>query len=104
LNNKYNGKRERAQWSVIETRVHDNAAVQVSELPLKIPRYSFKVGTAQLDEDTGEMRIGNRLTVFNVIDAAELLMELGQKYVDKREHRIEEIESKKAHWKRAQED
>jgi len=99
LGNRHSGKRERAQWRVIETKIKDNAAVQVSELPLKVPRYSFRVGTAQLDEDTGEMRIGNRLTVFNVEDAAELLTDLGKKYVDMREQRINEIEAKKAKWR-----
>jgi len=102
LGNRHSGKRERAQWKVVQTEVRDNAAVQVSELPLKVPRYSFKVGTAQLDEETGDMRIGNRLTVFNVLDAAELLAELGKKYVDKREARIEEIEAKKAQWREQQ--
>ena len=102
MGNKYSGKRARAEWKVIETQVRDNAAVQVSELPLKIPRYSFKVGTAQFDEETGDMRISNRLSVFNVIDAAELLATLGRKYVDMREDRIEEIEAKKARWREQQ--
>lgn len=92
---KRNGKRERAQWRVVETRIKGNAAVTVSELPLKVPRYSFKVGTAQIDEDNDEIRVGSRLTTFNVEDAVILLEELGKKYVDKREARIEELEEKK---------
>jgi hypothetical protein len=98
LGNRHSGKRERAQWKIVETKVKDDAAVQVSELPLKIPRYSFKVGTAQLDEETGDMRIGSRLTVFNVEDAAVLLTALADKYVKKRKARIKEIEDKKAAW------
>jgi hypothetical protein len=99
LGNKYNGKRERAQWAVVETKVEDNAVVQVSELPLKVPRYTFRVGTAQWDEDTGEMRIGNRLTIFNVEDAAVLLTALSEKYVKKRQDKVDEIEKKKAQWR-----
>lgn len=102
LGNKYSGKRERAQWHVVETKIQDNAVVQVSELSLKVPRFSFKVGTAQLDEETDEMRIGNRLTIFNVEDAAELLTALAKKYVKKRADRIEELEEKKAQWREKQ--
>lgn len=101
MGNNYSGKNNRVKWRIIETRVQDNAAVQVSELPLKIPRYSFKVGTAQLDEETGDMRIGPRLTSFNFEDAIELLQLLGQKYQDKREQRIEEVEAKKAEWQQS---
>ena len=98
MGNKHSGRRERPQWLVVETKVKDNVAVQVSELPLRVPRYSFKLGTAQFNEDTGEMQIGSRLTVFNVVAAAELLTEIGKKYVDKRADRINEIEAKKAAW------
>lgn len=88
----------RAQWRVIETRVKGTAAVQVSELPLRVPRYSFRVGSAQHDDKSGEMRIGPRLTVFNVQEATELLAELGKIYVDLRESKIEELEKKKEAW------
>jgi hypothetical protein len=96
--NQSNDKRERAQWRVIDTRVKENAAVQVSELPLKVPRYSFRAGTAQFDKDTNEVRIGSRLTVFNVLEAADLLREVGEKYVQLREDKIEEYEDAKRRW------
>ena len=95
MGNKYRSKQGRAQWKIIETKVKDNAVVQVSELPLNVPRYSFQVGTAQYDDETGDIRIGSRLTNFNVEEAATLLTVLAKKYVDKREARISEVEKTK---------
>jgi hypothetical protein len=95
----YPNGRQRVAWRIIETRVKGTAAVQVSELPLKVPRYSFRVGSAQIDEQGGgDMRIGPRLTIFNVQDATELLEELSKKYVDLRESKIEELEKTKEKW------
>jgi hypothetical protein len=45
------------------------------------------------------MRIGNRLTIFNVEDAAVLLTALSEKYVKKRQDKVDEIEKKKAQWR-----
>ena len=94
MGNKHKGKR--VEWQIIETKFKDNAVVQVSKLPLKIPRYSFKVGTAQFDDDTGELRIGTRLTNFNVEEAALMLTNLAKKYVGRRDARIAEVEKAKA--------
>jgi len=90
-------KKKGIKWRVIETREVEGAAVQVCELPLRIPRYSFKVGTASLEG--GSMRVGNRLTVFNAEAAALLLAELGEKYRLKRESVISEIEDAKKKWR-----
>jgi hypothetical protein len=56
-----------------------------------VPRYSFKVGTAQYDEQTQTPKIGPYLTVYNVQDAAILLKELGDKYVALREQKAAEV-------------
>ena len=56
----------KVQWRVLDTYVRGNAAIQVSELPLKVPRFSFRVGTPQYDETTGQVRISPNLTVFKM--------------------------------------
>lgn len=78
------------EWTACETRVRNTAVVQVTALPLRVPRYSFKVGTAQYDEQTQTPKIGPYLTVYNVQDAAILLKELGDKYVALREQKATE--------------
>lgn len=91
-----NHRKERPRWFVKETRVRGNAAVLVSELPLKVPRYSFKIGNVEVDEETDDIRVGSRLSIFNGEDAVELLREVVREYVDKREARIDELEEKKS--------
>ena len=93
----------KVQWRVIDTHVRGNAAIQVSELPLKVPRFSFRVGTPQYDEATGQVRISPNLTVFNVIEAAALLQELGEKYTALREEKIEHFEALKEKWQQTTE-
>lgn len=88
--------KEGPQWRPIDTRVRGQAAVQVSELPLPVPRYSFRVGTAHLSED--EVQIKSHLTVFNYEDAAQLLLEVGRKYKALREEDIEEREELRHKW------
>lgn len=90
--------KHKVQWKILRTEVRGNAAVQVSELPLKVPRFSFRVGTPQYDEVTGQVRISPNLTIFNVMEAAELLKELGEEYVSKREEKIEHFERLKEQW------
>ena len=88
-------------WKILETKVRGTAAVQISVLPLRVPRYSFRVGSAQFDEGSSEVRLGPFVTIFNFEDAADLLKELGRKYSDIRETRIEEVEAIKEQWQRA---
>lgn len=87
-------------WKILETKVRGSAAVQISVLPLRVPRYSFRVGSAQFDDQSGDVRLGPFVTIFNYEDAAELLKELGKKYSDMRESRIEEVEAIKEQWQR----
>lgn len=93
---KPNYKRKKAKWRVVETKEQDGAAVQVSELPLRIPRYSFRVGSSNFED--GALRIGTHLTSFNAESGALLLAELGEKYRLKREAKKQEIESAKQEW------
>lgn len=85
-------------WKILETKVKGTAAVQVSVLPLRVPRYSFKVGSAQFDEKSGEVRLSPFVTIFNYEDAADLLIALGKKYHDMRESKIDEVEALKEKW------
>lgn len=89
-------KPEGPEWRIIATRVKGQAAVQVSELPLPVPRYSFRVGTANFTED--EVHVKQHLTVFNYREAADLLLEVGQKYEERRKEDIEEREELRNKW------
>lgn len=89
-------KPEGPEWRIVATRVKGQAAVQVSELPLPVPRYSFRVGTANFTED--EVHVKQHLTVFNYREAAELLLEVGQKYEERRKEDIEEREELRNKW------
>ena len=88
-------------WKILETKVKGTAAVQVSVLPLRVPRYSFRVGAAVLDEQSNTMHLSPFVTIFNFEDAADLLRELGKKYSNIREARIDEVEEKKEQWQKA---
>lgn len=88
---------ERPRWRIHDTVVKgENAAVEVSILPLEVPRFSFRVGTAHFPQYEGDsIKVSPRLTIFNVQDAAELLTELAAKYTKIREEKIEELEDRK---------
>ena len=90
-------KSSKPDSEIIETKVEGQAAVQVSKLDMQIPRYTFKVGTVNFD-DQGQLRVGPRLTIHNVLDAAKLMHELGTKYVDIRETEIDKFEKMKQQW------
>ncbi len=91
--NNYRGTRPRPQntqvklsWRPVERRLGaNNAVVEVNELPLPIPRYSFKIGTAKLDDNGQIIDIQPFLNPHNVIDAADLLRMVGEKYIEIRE-------------------
>jgi hypothetical protein len=87
-----NSRRPNNRWEVVELIVRDQAAVEVSMLPLPIPRFTFRVGTAHFDPDTKMTRVGPRLTTFNAEDGAELLTEVYKKYNLIREEKIQELE------------
>lgn len=92
----YTNRRKRQEWRVIETQVKENAGVEVSMLPLPVPRFSFRVGTAHYpQEEGGEIKVSSRLTNFNVQDAIDLLEEVSAKYIQIREDAIDEIEERK---------
>jgi hypothetical protein len=88
--------RNRPMWRTLEIVVKENAAVEVSILDLKVPRFSFRVGTAHFPEnDTDSITVDTRLTIFNVRDAVELLSETEEKYTAIREAKIEKLEERK---------
>jgi hypothetical protein len=94
------GNTQNNGWKILETKVKGTAAVQVSVLPLRVPRYSFRVGTAQFDEAAGSVRLGAFVTTFNYEDAVELLKDLGKKYTALREAKIDEVEDLKERWQK----
>lgn len=73
------------QWTQVEQRVLHKAIAQVSVLhvPHGAPRYSIRVGTARVTE-SGQVILSNHISIYDAIDAATLLADLGDKYVDKR--------------------
>lgn len=96
-------RNKNVKWRVVEKALRGNAGVVVSELPLPVPRFSFQVGTIRMNEEGDDFTVGPRLSVFNAIEAAELLKELGEKYLDIREAKIDEVEKKKESWASSQE-
>lgn len=91
----------KVEWRVVETRARDGVGVEVSELPLKIPRYTFRVGSARFEKDEYGKTIciiQPRLTTFNYMEAVKLLHEVGEKYENKREDAIAEAENLKIDW------
>lgn len=86
------GRKTNHRWRVIEVRVRDQVAVEISELPLPIPRYTFRLGTAHFDPETKTTKVGTRLTTFNAEDGAELLMEVYKEYNQLREEKINQLE------------
>lgn len=93
-----------AKWQVVEKALRGNAGVVVSKLDLPVPRFSFQVGTIRMNDEGDDFTVGPRLTVFNAVEAAELLRELGEKYTDIREAKIDDIEKKKEAWASSQAD
>ena len=91
-------KSKRPEWSIVERRVNGDAGVIVSELPLPVPRYSFRVGTAKFDDEKKEMYVTPYLTVFNVDDACALLREVSDKYIEKREALKDALDAQRASW------
>jgi len=91
--------KHRPEWRIVDRRIRGDAGLVVSELPLPVPRYSFKVGTAKFDDRTGEMYLTPYLTVFNAGDACTLLQEVSDEYTRKREAVKEEIDALREQWK-----
>lgn len=96
MKNKTKGKKP--QWRIVERRARGDAGVVVSELPLPVPRYSFRVGTAKFDRDKGELYVTPFLSVFNVDDAISLLRELSEVYIEKREAVKDELDAERERW------
>lgn len=96
--NKPNGPRSRFQtqqpkmaWRPVEKRLQGNVVVEVNELPLPVPKYSFKIGTAKVDDNGQIIDIQPFLNVYNVHDAADLLRAVGDKYIAVRDEKEDEM-------------
>ena len=87
-----------AKWRPVEIRVRGNVAVEVSELPLQVPRYSFRTGTAHFDDVANDFSVKPYLTQANGIEGAELLLEVVKVYEAKRSARFAEIQERRSNW------
>ena len=68
------------KYEFLERRVRGQAFVDIFKLPLPVPRYSFKLGSARVTYDgNGEQQITiiPFLNAFSYIDAAQLLLDVG---------------------------
>lgn len=97
---RHKSKKKRPEWKIIDRVVRGDAGVIVSELPLPVPRYSFKVGTAKIDPDTEEMYVTPYLSVFNSGDAQDLLSEVTDKYTRIREDIKDDMDEKRRRWEK----
>jgi hypothetical protein len=81
-------------WRPVEKKVRGNVVCEVNELPLQVPKYSFKLGTVKFDENGQIIEVNPYLNIYNVSDAAELLREIGDKYLAVREERQRDFDSR----------
>lgn len=71
------------KYQFLERRVRGQACVDIFVLPLPVPRYSFKLGSARViygDDEQGEVDIIPYLNSFSYKDAADLLTEVGAEF------------------------
>ena len=71
------------KYQFMERRVRGQAYVDIHVLPLPVPRYSYKVGSARITyTETGERQIDTipYVNAFSYRDASELLKEIGDEF------------------------
>lgn len=84
-------------WRAVEKRVRNGVVVEVNELPLPVPKYSFVVSTAKTDEG-GQIITTNRHVPLHLVDdALDLLRDMQDKYAAIRESKQQEFDARKAH-------
>lgn len=91
---RFNPNATKIPWRPIEKKLKGSVVVEVNELPLPVPKYSFKIGTAKIDDNGQIIDIQPFLSVYNVHDAADLLREIGDKYLSIRESKQDEMDSR----------
>jgi len=91
---RFNPNATKIPWRPIEKKLKGSVVVEVNELPLPVPKYSFKIGTAKIDDNGQIIDIQPFLNVYNVHDAADLLREIGEKYLSIRESKQDEMDSR----------
>lgn len=84
----------RKSWRPIERRVSGNVVVEVNELPLSVPKYSFKVGSVVTDDSGQILEVKPYLNIYNVSDAVRLLGEMSEKYLSLREDKQREYDER----------
>lgn len=76
------------RYEFLERRVRGQACVDIFMLPLPVPRYSFKIGSARVTYDgSGEQQVSviPYLSAFSYSDAAQLLLDVGHEFEGKRD-------------------
>jgi hypothetical protein len=89
---RFPNKQNTVPWRPVEKRLKGNIVIEVNELPLQVPKYSFKIGTAKVDPNGQIIEIQPFLSVYNVHEAADLLREVGDKYLAIREEKQDEMD------------
>lgn len=75
-------------YEFLERRVRGQACVDIYKLPLPVPRYSFKLSSARITYDADgrqHVSIIPFLGKFSYVDAAQLLLDVGREFEERRE-------------------
>lgn len=83
---------EKKKWKVVEIVVRGSAGVIVSKLDLDVPRFSFRVGTVKFLEEKEPPYVTPWLNTHNIMDGAELLTEVEEKYSRMRREQYQRIQ------------
>lgn len=76
------------RYEFLERRVRGQAFVDIFVLPLPVPRYSFKVGSARVVHDgdgVQQVMVIPFLSKFSYEDAAQLLLSVGDEFEKRRD-------------------
>lgn len=76
------------RYEFLERRVRGQAFVDIFILPLPVPRYSFKIGSARVVRDADgaqQVMVIPFLSKFSYVDAAQLLLDVGHEFEGRRD-------------------
>lgn len=84
-------------WRAVEKRVKNGVVVEVNELPLPIPKYSFVVSSAKTDDGGQIININRHIPLHMMDEAIDLLHEMQEKYAALRAAKQEEYDARRTH-------
>ena len=82
------------RWRPRERKVRGTAVIEVNELPLRVPKFSFKASTARVDDNGQVIETIPFLSQHNVEDGIILLQELADKYAKIRAEKQREYDER----------